>query len=186
MACLLLREILRFSHIAATTTPENSHMASPALSEDSHTQLAAPAEGAISILLVGPLDSCRSALRNMLTPPQWEIREAASYGEALGILDNRRIAVTICDTEIADGNWQVLLANLQNRANPPNLIVSSRLADERLWAEVLNLGGYDVLVQPFDRGEVLRVARMAWVAWRQKCQNRTSQGHGKLHARAAS
>jgi DNA-binding NtrC family response regulator len=141
---------------------------------DFDTQAAAPAEGAISILLIGPPDSRRCALRNILTPPQWEIREAATYGEAVGILDNRRIAVTICDTEIADGNWQVLLANLQSRAHPPNLIVSSRLADERLWAEVLNLGGYDVLVQPFDRGEVLRVARMAWMAWRQKCRSRTA------------
>jgi DNA-binding NtrC family response regulator len=141
---------------------------------DSHIHVAATAEGAISILVVCPLDSRRNELRNILTPPQWEIREAATYGEAVGILDNRRIAVTICDTEIADGNWQVLLANLQNRSHPPNLIVSSRLADERLWAEVLNLGGYDVLVQPFDRGEVLRVARMAWMAWRQERQSRTA------------
>jgi len=141
---------------------------------DSHMHVAAPAEGAISILVICPLDSRRSALRNILTPPQWEIREAATYGEAVGILDNRRIAVTICDTEIADGNWQVLLANLQSRSHPPHLIVSSRLADERLWAEVLNLGGYDVLVQPFDCGEVLRVARMAWMAWRQERQNQTA------------
>ncbi|MGA3073844.1 MAG: response regulator [Bryobacteraceae bacterium] len=141
---------------------------------DLQTQSAASAEGAISILLIGPPDSRRCALRNILTPPQWEIREAATYREAVRILDNRRIAVTICDTEIEDGNWQVLLADLQNRANPPNLIVSSRLADERLWAEVLNLGGYDVLVQPFDRGEVLRVARMAWMAWRQERPGRTT------------
>lgn len=147
---------------------------------------AAPAEGVISILLIGPPDARRGALRNILTPPQWETREATTYDEAVAILDNRRIAVTICDTEIADGNWQMLLAGLQSRANPPHLIVSSRLADERLWAEVLNLGGYDVLVQPFDRREVLRVARMAWMAWRQKCQSLTSPAGGDLRARAAA
>src|ERR1017187_2931489 len=112
---------------------------------------------------IRPVNSRRGALRNILTPPQWEIREAATNGEAMGILNNGRIAVTICDTEIEDGGWQALLADLQRRAHPPNLIVSSRLADERLWAEVLNLGGYDVLVQPFDRAEVLRVAHMAWM-----------------------
>jgi len=165
-------------------------MASPPLSEettlDLHTQMTTASEGAIAILLIGPLDSRRCALRNILTLPQWEIREAATYSEAVGILDNRRIAVTICDTEIEDGNWQALLANLQSRANPPNLIVSSRLADERLWAEVLNLGGYDVLVQPFDRGEVLRVARMAWMAWRQECPSRTAEKDGHLRLRAAA
>jgi hypothetical protein len=54
---------------------------------------------------------------------------------------------------------------LQGQARPPNLIVSSRLADDRLWAEVLNLGGYDVLARPFNRVEVIRVVQAAWRAW---------------------
>jgi DNA-binding NtrC family response regulator len=125
-------------------------------------------ESAIPILLVGAFDSRLHALRAILALAPCEIQEAATYAEALGILDRRHIGVAICDTEIADGNWRLLLGNLQNRANPPNLIVSSRLADERLWAEVLNLGGYDVLMQPFERSEVLRVARMAWMHWRRQ------------------
>jgi DNA-binding NtrC family response regulator len=137
-------------------------------------------EGSISVLLIDPLDSRRDALRNILTPPLWEIREAASYREAVEILDSRTIAVAICDVAFGDGNWQQLLADLQRRAHPPNLIVSSRLADERLWAEVLNLGGYDVLVQPFDCGEVLRVASMAWMAWRHEGQGRTSEDRDNL------
>ncbi len=150
-------DILRFSRIPATTSAETRKMASP--------------KDAISVLLIDPLDSRRDALRNILTAPQWEIREAATYREALEILNNRPIAVAICDVAFGDGNWQELLTDLQGRAHPPNLIVSSRLADERLWAEVLNLGGYDVLVQPFDCGEVLRVASMAWMAWRQQRQD---------------
>jgi CheY-like chemotaxis protein len=165
-------EIRRIFPDPATTNPENPKMSSPVLSEeavpDLRTQSAPAAENSIAILLVGPFDSRRGTLREIFAPPHWEIREAATYAEAVGMLNNPRIAVTICDTEIAEGNWQVLLADLQRRANPPNFIVSSRLADERLWAEVLNLGGYDVLVQPFDRREVLRVTYMAWLAWRQK------------------
>ena len=42
------------------------------------------------------------------------------------------------------------------------MIVTSRLADDRLWAEVLNLGGYDVLAKPFDASEVARVVGTAW------------------------
>jgi DNA-binding response OmpR family regulator len=44
----------------------------------------------------------------------------------------------------------------------PTLIVTSRLADDELWAEVLNLGAYDVLAQPFDPDEVYRVVFLAW------------------------
>ena len=45
---------------------------------------------------------------------------------------------------------------------PPQLIVADRLADDALWAEVLNLGGYDLLMTPFEPEEVLRVVSMAW------------------------
>ena len=39
------------------------------------------------------------------------------------------------------------------------------LADERLWAEALNLGAYDVLAKPFGRTEAMRVVAAAWRAW---------------------
>jgi len=45
--------------------------------------------------------------------------------------------------------------------HPPQLVVASRTADDRLWAEVLNIGGYDVLAQPFDSDEVSRVIAAA-------------------------
>jgi hypothetical protein len=37
----------------------------------------------------------------------------------------------------------------------PAFIVTSRLADAGLWAEVLHLGGYDLLAQPFCAQEVI-------------------------------
>ena len=39
----------------------------------------------------------------------------------------------------------------------PPLVVTSRLADDYLWSEVLNLGGWDVLAKPFRQQEVLYV-----------------------------
>jgi DNA-binding response OmpR family regulator len=43
----------------------------------------------------------------------------------------------------------------------PVLIVTSRVANHSFWAEVLKLGGYDVLAQPLDREEVTRVIAFA-------------------------
>ena len=48
----------------------------------------------------------------------------------------------------------------------PLLIVTARCADDQLWAEVLNLGGYDVLMKPFERTEVIRVISLAWLNWK--------------------
>jgi hypothetical protein len=47
----------------------------------------------------------------------------------------------------------------------PATKVFSRLADESVWAKVLNLGGFDVLMTPFEPEDVLRVAFSAWSRW---------------------
>ena len=46
--------------------------------------------------------------------------------------------------------------------------MSSRLADDRLWAEALNLGAWDVLAKPFEKSEVLRAVSTAWLDWKNK------------------
>jgi hypothetical protein len=45
--------------------------------------------------------------------------------------------------------------------NPPRFIVADRLADNRLWSEVLNLGGWDLIAKPFDAKEVLHIVTVA-------------------------
>jgi hypothetical protein len=45
-------------------------------------------------------------------------------------------------------------------------IVVSRLADEQLWAEALNLGDWDVLATPFDRSESIRSVASGWRHWK--------------------
>lgn len=61
--------------------------------------------------------------------------------------------IIIYDMQVAEsGNWQALLEDAQ--AAQSLLLVVSRNADERLWAEVLNLGGFDVLTLPFERDEL--------------------------------
>jgi hypothetical protein len=54
-----------------------------------------------------------------------------------------------------------VLQDLQRREHPPQLVVTSRLADDALWSEVLNRGGYDVLPEPFEHEEVERVISSA-------------------------
>lgn len=41
-----------------------------------------------------------------------------------------------------------------------------RLADEALWVEILNLGGYNLLVKPFHSDEVIRTVHGALLARR--------------------
>ena len=81
--------------------------------------------------------------------------------QALAQLADSRISVVICETLLPDGSWKDLLAYMGRVRASSVLVVTSKFPDESLWAEALNLGGYDVLAQPFDREEVTRVVRSA-------------------------
>jgi hypothetical protein len=63
------------------------------------------------------------------------------------------------------GDWKDVLAAGQGATREPLLIVTSLRADDRLWSEVLNLGGFDLLMKPFDKNEFSRVVEMAWRHW---------------------
>ncbi len=78
------------------------------------------------------------------------------------LLNELATGVVISACELPDANWKEALQEMQRKSVLLPMIVVSRLADERLWAEVLNLGGYDVLATPFDTKEVLHSVTLAW------------------------
>ena len=86
----------------------------------------------------------------------------------------------ICEDPLPDGSWRDVLQAVQVLGTPPALIVTSRLADNRLWAEVLNLGGYDVLGQPLRAQEVMWAVQGAHRQWRTVAERDTPQLRGLL------
>jgi DNA-binding response OmpR family regulator len=108
---------------------------------------------AIKVLLICPSES--GILAGMLRAGNCAVRTTNSFREACGELSSDGNPVVICERSLPDGDWKDLVGKT------PRLIVTSHAADEALWAEVLNLGGYDVLAQPFDEQEVRRVVAMA-------------------------
>lgn len=108
-----------------------------------------------AVLIVSPFEKTRASLASMLGGGRG-VCQAATPDEAIALLERHDIPVVI-----ADGRWRECLEFAATRPNVPSVIVTSPLADEALWAEVLNLGGYDVLAQPFDANEVTRIAQAA-------------------------
>jgi len=122
-------------------------------------------EGTAEVLAVTPHPADRVRLREILSQGNWKLHEASDCSEALASLRDQRLPVLLCARDLADGNWEDLLNATASLTTPPNLIVLSRLANESLWAKVLNLGGFDVLMTPFEPEEVLRVTFSAWSRW---------------------
>ncbi len=73
--------------------------------------------------------------------------------------------LVVCDTVVQGGQtWRDLLE--KREAAEYELLVVSRHANETLWAEVLHLGGFDVLVLPFEREELEWVLASALMSHR--------------------
>jgi DNA-binding NtrC family response regulator len=104
----------------------------------------------------------RTLLEAVFEGSNWRLRFIETIEEARTTLRESSIGVILSDLRYPDGySWKDLLKELQDTADPPPLIVTDCLADEVLWVEVLNLGGFDVLMKPLVAKEVVHVVNSA-------------------------
>ena len=116
---------------------------------------------AVRALLLGSFDPDRSLFLDVFRRYGWELLEASGLRQGLTCVRQKSVQVVIARADQPRWNWKDLLDRLHAMPLPPQLIVTSRMADESLWAEVLNFGGYDLLAEPLDRDEVERVVAAA-------------------------
>ncbi|HWB96883.1 MAG TPA: hypothetical protein VG672_09280 [Bryobacteraceae bacterium] len=129
------------------------------------------------LLAVSPFAADFSALQQIFRDSPWRLERCLTRGEACERLERRPVPVVMCEQELPDGSWREVLEHTKDQPSPSSLIVTSRLADERLWSEVLHLGGYDVLSKPFRQSEVFRVATLAYFYWKNRRMMRAAGRH---------
>jgi DNA-binding NtrC family response regulator len=129
----------------------------------------------VTVLSVSPLDEDSAALDRIFrneshwaayTKCRWRLAASSTLASGLANLREWRIPLILCERDLSPGSWIDMLDQIALLPDPPFLIVTSRLADERFWAEALNRGAYDVLAKPFDQTEVVRVVSLAWLHWK--------------------
>ena len=115
----------------------------------------------VSVVVASQSEEDRLCLRMICGFHGFSLYEAGSCREAVALAGRHHVPVVICERDLPGGGWKAVLEGLAGLPQCPRLIVSSRLADHYLWADVLDLGGYDVLITPFDASEVTRVVSLA-------------------------
>jgi DNA-binding NtrC family response regulator len=125
------------------------------------TPPAVPGSSATASLAVSPFEQDKRLIQTMVRGSRTSVLTADRLSEAIPLLRRRRISLVICERDLPDGDWREMLGQMNDLVPAARLVVASRLADERLWAEVLNLGGYDVLAKPFSAEEVTHVIESA-------------------------
>jgi len=124
------------------------------------------ADEVVTVLAVGLDEADRKDLRRIFDSSNWVMYEVENCEEALGFLKSNPLGVIVCEYRMDRACWHNLLQEISPLEKPPLMVVTSRRADDSLWAEVLNMGGYDVLAQPYDKSEVVRVLSLAWLHWK--------------------
>jgi FixJ family two-component response regulator len=109
-------------------------------------------------------------LRCILGHSRWRVLECAGLGQAKVLLATLGPAVLVSDAVLPDGTWKDVLNHTLRLPAPPPVIVAASHADDTLWMEVLNLGGYNLLGKPFDEHEVFRVLSTAWLRQRNQAR----------------
>ncbi len=125
-------------------------------------------------------DIFSSPARRLYTDAAFTLTARSTVAAAKNALKQWRISIVLCEHDLSPGSWKELLDFAERLPAPPQVIVTSRVADERMWAEVLNLGGYDVLARPFNSEEVIRTVTSAWSLWQHRfqCRAESSQRAG--------
>lgn len=121
------------------------------------------ASGAPTLLIVGPVEDARQ--ESVFGQFPWRTQRVGNLMEFSLHIHGNHPRVIVCERELPDGDWRDVLEVASSLLSPPPVIVTSRLADEHLWVEVLNLGGHDVLAKPLDKQEVSRSLNLAWDRW---------------------
>lgn len=143
---------------------------------DSH-----PPETAV-VLSVSSSETHQIELREIFKRSEWSLHSSSkwvlhpvpNFQSAMAALQQTRIPILLFDSDLTPGSWRDLLAGPATLPDPPLVIVSSRIVDEEMWAEALNLGAYDVLAKPFNTEEVIRVLSFAWLRWKADRKSHTA------------
>ncbi len=112
------------------------------------------------VLLVMPFQR-RLRLLSILEQSGMEVYVAGNFRDAQQKLDDQSFNLLFVDAELPGGPWQSLVQLLLKSGKNCEVIVCSRCGDERLWAEVLQCGAYDLILEPYDEREVARIAQCA-------------------------
>jgi|SRR5579863_2097905 len=114
------------------------------------------------VLFVSPRPEDATTLSSMLGSLSIPIEYVADLAQARALIRDGKYPVILTEANLSDGTWRDVLELARRLAPRSDVIVTDAGADARFWAEVLNMGAYDLIAQPFATGEVQRILSNAY------------------------
>ena len=112
-------------------------------------------------LFIGYAEGRYEELRRIFDEMRWDLAHASTWRRALCLPELPQFTHFLYEHTPGDYGWIAAVEDVQRLRGAPAFILTTRAGEDALWSEVLNRGGYDVLIEPFERLEVARVIRAA-------------------------
>jgi DNA-binding NtrC family response regulator len=113
------------------------------------------------VLVVMPNPPDRARFANIAARTDWEVHMASTSDSAAEILKHHPADVIVCDRDVKPAGWRVAIEELAARSPASRFILSSPANDDRLWLEVIERGGFDVVTTPLHQERVIRAIQQA-------------------------
>ena len=121
----------------------------------------------MNVLATGS-EQCNRELFRILRHSRWTVACVRTLSESKAHLSHGWRGVLICEEKLPDGTWKDMLAHALRLPWPPPLIVAAPHANDALWMEVLETGGYNLIGKPFSESEVFQIVSAAWLRQRER------------------
>jgi DNA-binding NtrC family response regulator len=128
----------------------------------------------VRILALVPLE-VQAKIRRQLTPLGVTIDFISKVTEVSQLaLSQTLYQVALLPAALPDNGWWSLWGELTLLSPRPEILVYAHNASFQLWSGVLEMGGYDVIVEPFTEEELQWAVTRAAASFAERCSQESS------------
>jgi CheY-like chemotaxis protein len=110
----------------------------------------------IRILVLSMSLEDRLLLKRLGRQHDWELRFANSPREGFRLVSQSHFELILCDRNQPGYPWREVMDRLSARSPRSCILLVSPVKNGYLWGDVLQQGGYDVLIGPLRERDVLQ------------------------------
>lgn len=123
-------------------------------------------------LLVYDLDPPVGELEGILTSRGMRTRHSHNCFQARAVLREAMLpGLVLTGVSLPDGTWEDVLDAARAAPAKPPVIVVTRLADMKLYLDVLERGAHDFIVPPFSSSDMTYIIRAAILKGRERARD---------------